>query len=139
LKQRGLTIVTVLILLAGIGGVYWIVTYGPAYWDNVDVNHILKQAANMCYREPNDAAVTSWVFIELHRRFDEDVQQNGRVERAMSIDADPQDLRIERSEQPKYVHIWLTYHRNINLPLIGGQRELTFVDHAEQDLSPVKW
>jgi hypothetical protein len=139
LKQRGLTVVTVLILLAGIGGIYWIVAYGPAYWDNVDVNHILKQAANMCYRDPRDDVVTNWVFVELHRRFDEEVLQNGHIERVMSIDADPQDLRIERTEQPKYVHIWLTYHRSINLPLIGGQRELTFVDHVEQDLSPVKW
>jgi len=27
----------------------------------------------------------------------------------------------------------------VTVPLVGQQRQVTFVDHAEQDLSPVKW
>ena len=47
---------------------------------------------------------------------------------------------IERIDTPKrLVHIWLTYHRVIRIPLAGQEREITFVDHVEQDLSPVKW
>ena len=57
----------------------------------------------------------------------------------MSIDVQRDDLRIERTESPKFVNIWLTYYRTVTVPLVGQQRQVTFVDHAEQDLSPVKW
>lgn len=139
MRHRGLTFITVLVVIGGVALVGWIVTYGPAYWDNVEVGRILKQAANLCYREAEDGPVIRFVFNELHRDFDEEVEENGRVEKRLSIDVDPADLRIERTTEPKYVHIWLTYHRTITVPLLGQQRELTFVDHAEQDLSPVKW
>jgi len=37
------------------------------------------------------------------------------------------------------VDIWLTYQRHVPLPLIGGERVVTFNQHVEQDLTPVKW
>ena len=138
MKTRGLTFVSVLILLAGIGGVFWIVSYGPAYWDNFEVNRIVRQAANMCYRETEDAPVRRFIITELSRVFPPSPDQPR--DQPFSIDLDPtQDVRIERSDSPKMVDIWITYHRTVNLPIVGGQRELTFVDHANQDLSPVKW
>ena len=137
MKARGLTFITVLVLLAGAGAIFWIVTYGPAYWDNMEVNRIIRQAANMCYREQRDETVKNFIMIELSRVFPPAADQPR--DQPLSIDLDPQDVRIERSDTPKVVNVWITYHRTINLPLVGGQRELTFVDHAEQDLSPVKW
>ena len=68
-KPRGLTFVTVLIVAGAVALVGWIVTYGPAYWDNIAVNRTLKEAANMCYREPDDEKVKTWVFIQLQRQF----------------------------------------------------------------------
>ena len=137
-KPRGLTFVTVLIVVGAVALVGWIVTYGPAYWDNVAVNRTLKEAANMCYREPDDEKVKTWVFIQLQRQF-----ETGEKDRSgmpvMSIDVQRDDLRIERTESPKFVNIWLTYYRTVTVPLVGQQRQVTFVDHAEQDLSPVKW
>jgi hypothetical protein len=58
----------------------------------------------------------------------------------MLIDVNREDLHIERTDgPPKFVNIWLTYYRTVTVPVIGQQRQVTFVDHAEQDLSPVKW
>jgi hypothetical protein len=37
------------------------------------------------------------------------------------------------------VNIWFTYQRKVRLPLVNQERTLTFNDHAEQDLSPVRW
>ena len=136
MKSRGFTFVTFLSLVAGIGAVYWLVTYGPAYWDNFEVHRIVRQAANLCYREHEDPPVRAFVMRELQRAFPANDPQ---APNGLSIDFDPQDLRIERTEQPPLVNVWLTYHRSVNLPIVGGQRELTFVDHVEQDLSPVKW
>src|SRR5438876_7896656 len=138
-KPRGLTFVTVLIVIGAVALVGWIVTYGPAYWENTDVNRSLQEAANLCYRQPDDEKVKDFIFNELHRLFDTgDRGPDGLP--AMSIDVRREDLSIERVDTPKkVVHIWLTYHRVIRIPLAGQEREITFVDHVGADLSPVKW
>lgn len=138
-KPRGITFVTVLLFVGAVALVGWIVTYGPAYWENTDVNRILKEAANMCYRDVDDERVKNWVLVELHRRFDTG-ERDDHGDPVMSIDVRRDDLRIERTDgPPKYVNIWLTYQRTVTVPLLGEQREVTFYDHAGQDLSPVKW
>ncbi len=139
MKHRGLTFVTVLIVLALAGGVYWLLTYGSAYYEDFEVKHILSQAANLCYRETEDEKVKDYVFNQLHTAFDTNVESHGRVERVLAIDVNRDDLRIQRSEIPKKVDIWITYSRTVTVPFLGQQRQVTFVDHAEQDLSPVKW
>ena len=59
--------------------------------------------------------------------------------KVLKINLEPDDLRIERSKVPAYIHIWLTYDRPVKLFLSGKERVLTFTLHAEQDLSPVVW
>ena len=44
-QARGITLVTVLIFVALTAGVYFFIAYGNAYWDNFQVNGILRQAA----------------------------------------------------------------------------------------------
>ena len=138
MRQRGLTFITVLVVLGGILAIGWIATYGPAYWDNTDVNKILKAAANMCYREPNDEKVRAFMLIELHRRFDTG-ERDTNGEPIMAIDFGDDDIRIERQDQPRWVNIWFTYQRTIKIPFVDQERTITFYDHAEQDLAPVKW
>ena len=139
LKARGLTFITVLVIAGAFALIGWIITYGPAYWDNTEVNRTLNEAANMCYREPDDEKVKNWVFQQLHRQFDTE-EKDGTGQNVMLIDVQRDDLRIERTDgPPKFVNIWLTYYRTVTIPLIGQQRQVTFLDHADQDLSPVKW
>src|SRR5204863_33607 len=73
----------------------WIVTYGPAYWDNTDVKRSLQEAANLCYRQTDDEKVKDFVFNELHRLFDTEERGPDGMP-AMSIDVQRDDLRIER-------------------------------------------
>jgi hypothetical protein len=138
-KHRGLTWITTVIVLAVAGAIFWIITYGEAYWDNFEIKHLLSQAANKCYLDKSDDSVRDWTFRKLHEAFDTKVEDHGRIVTVMKIEADKDDLRIERSEVPPVVHIWFTYNRTVSIPLIGGTRTVQFVDHVEQDLSPVKW
>jgi hypothetical protein len=138
-SDRGVTIVTVLVVLGAFAGVFWALTYGPAYWENFEVKRVLKEAANMSYRDPNDQRVRDHILRELHLLFDENVEDHGRVITKMRIDVEEGDLRIERTQMPAFVHIWLTYSRSVQVPLLKQQRRVTFNEYAEQDLSPVKW
>jgi hypothetical protein len=135
-EQRGLTFVTLLLLLAIAGGVYWLVTFGPAYWENQEVKSTLKEAANLCYHERNDQKVRDFIL----RKLDQQFGVPGRAgKQQLSIDFDPADLRIERAESPKHVDIWLTYSRTVKTPFVDQERSVTFSDHADQDLTDVKW
>ena len=137
--HRGITFITVLLFVGAVAGVLWAVTYGEAYWENLEVKSVLKEAANLCYRESDETRIRAFVFNELRHVFEHKVEDHGRVISEMRIDVEESDLRIERTQIPAFVHIWLTYSRDVQVPLIHQQRRVTFNEYAEQDLSPVKW
>jgi hypothetical protein len=137
--RRGLTFITVLVVLAVAGAIFWFITYGEAYWDNLEVKHLVSQAANMSYRERDPKVVKLYIIRKLHELFDEKVEDHGRIVTVTKIDFDEDDVRVERSEIPLKVDVWCTYNRTVKIPLVGGTRTLQFVNHAEQELSPVKW
>jgi hypothetical protein len=137
--HRGITFMGVLLIL-GIGaGIFWFMTYGEAYWENQEVKAVLSEAANACYKEESDDKIKDLVFRKLHNMFDQQVEDHGHVVTVMKIDCERDDMRIERSKVPAYVHIWLTYNRRVKVPFVGGERVVQFTDHSEADLSPVKW
>jgi len=138
-SDLGITFVTVLLFAAALAAVLVGVTYGEAYWENLEVKRVLKEAANLSYRESDDRRIREYVFRELHHIFDQKIEDHGRVITEMKIDVDDGDLRIERTQVPAFVHIWLTYSRDVQVPLLHQQRRVTFNEYAEQDLSPVKW
>jgi len=138
-SDLGITFITVLLFAAALAAVLVGVTYGEAYWENLEVKRVLKEAANLSYRESDDRRIREYVLKELHHLFDQKVEDHGRVITEMKIDIDDGDLRIERTQVPAFMHIWLTYSRDVQVPLLHQQRRVTFNEYAEQDLSPVKW
>jgi hypothetical protein len=136
--QRGFTVVSLLFLLVAAGIVYSIFTFGPAYFDNLQVGTMLHEAANMCMHQTDDK-VREFIDRKMNDRFDTGTFDE-RGNKVLTADYDPnQDVRIERTETPRSVDIWVNYQRHVPLPLIGGERVLTFNQHIEEDLSPVKW
>lgn len=137
--DRGLTFVTVLIVVGLAACALWAVGFGPAYVENFEVKRVLAEAANLSVHDGDDEHVKDFVFQRLHRLFDQQVEDHGRTVTEMRIDVDRGDLRIERTEIPRFVHIWLTYSRDVTVPVVNLERRITFDDYAEQDLSPVVW
>jgi hypothetical protein len=138
-SERGITFVTVLIVVGIVAAVFWFATYGPAYWENFEVRRVLKEAANNAYREKDDRRIHDYIFRELHHLFDQKVEDHGRVLTEMRIDVDDGDLRIERTEIPAAINIWLTYSREVEVPVVHKQRRVIFNEYTSQDLSPIKW
>src|SRR3954469_9066219 len=138
-SDRGLTFVTVLIVVGLAAGVLFAMGFGPAYVENFEVKRVLAEAANLSVHDGNDEHVKDFIFQRLHRLFDEQVEDHGRTVTGMRIEVDRDDLRIERTEAPKFVHIWLSYSRDVTVPLLNLERQISFDDYAEQDLTPVVW
>jgi hypothetical protein len=138
-SERGITFITVLMFVGIAAAVLWFATYGPAYWENFEVRQVLKEAANNAYREKDDRHIHDFIFKELHHLFDRKVEDNGRVLTEMRIDVDDGDLRIERTQIPAAINIWLTYSRDVEVPVLHQQRRVIFNEYASQDLSDIKW
>ena len=106
---RGITLMTVLIFLALAGGVYCLFAFGQAYWENFEVKGILRQAANECYRQPDDAQVKQFISNKLHSTFDVVGEDKfGRRESRMPIMFDEGEVQIQRTEVPKTARDILT-------------------------------
>ena len=66
-KHRGLTFVTVLLFAAVIAGVVWGITYGEAYWENLEVKRVLKEAANLSYQLLGGWTLAHSLKFSMHR------------------------------------------------------------------------
>ena len=139
-SQRGLTWVSFLLLVLVVAAAYWLYVFGPVYLDNAEVKQFCAQAGNLAYTERNDATLRSWLYSHIREQFAYDyVQTNGMPAKGYKIEFEPSDVRLDRTQVPPRIRIDISYSRTIELPIIGGARTLVFNDHAEQDLSPVKW
>ena len=139
MRQRGFTFVGFLVLVGVAAAIFWAITYGPVYVENFEVKSIVHETANFSYHQPVDEKVKDFFMNRMSSTFMVDVMERGQVQHVFKFEVDREELRIERTEIPPAVNIWFTYRRTVKFPLVGGEREVVFVDHAEQDLTPVKW
>lgn len=140
MRARGFTIVSFLLLVGVLAGIFWCVTYGPAYIERFEVSSIVREAAGMCYREQDDEKIKAFILNRFNQSFTVDVMDHGRMERVLKFDFTPNDdIRIDRAKIPPEVNIWVSYRRNVSVPFVGQERQVEFTVHAYQDLSPVKW
>lgn len=139
MRPRGFTFMAFLIAVGVAAAIFWAVTYGPVYIENFEVTSILHETANMCYREPVDEKVKDFFMGRMGSTFMIDTMEHGLRQRVFKFEVDREELRIARTEIPPTVNVWFTYRRTVTFPLVGGEREVVFVDHAAQDLTPVKW
>jgi|GEM_PF-1736139 len=138
--ERGLTFVTVLMLLALFGATYWCFAFGPVYWQNHEVKAQLREAAASAYHDPSDVTIRK----KLMRTFDDNYGYDGtdaagHTARLNKLEFDENDLQFQRIANPPSIRVDFHYLRTVNLPIFGGQRRVAFTDHIDQDLSAVKW
>ncbi len=122
---RGMSFVSTLFLLLAVGAVWWVLSYGSAYWDNVSIKTELHEAANMCLKVKDNEVVRAFILKQLGK------YQNLTVQ--------PEDVQIERTNEGKWVTIDLHYARTVKPLFVGGERTVEFSRHVEEDIAPVKW
>ena len=138
-RERGVTTMGVILLLALGAGLYWLVVFGGAHWDNHELKAVLRQAGNISYQEQNDARVRDFILRRADDLFGYDTEEFGQRKRKLRVEFQPDDLVLERTKIPAAMRIRLNYSRTIQLPIIGGERQMYFALDVEQDLSPVKY
>lgn len=138
-RPRGISFITVLLLLALGGGVYWIVVFGGAHWDNQEVKTVVRQAGNIAYTQHDDGQIRNFIINKIQEIFVYDYEELGQHKKGYRVDLRPEDILIERSQVPALIRIDVSYSRIIRPPFNQPEKQLDFAIHVEQDLSPVKW
>ena len=143
-SQRGMTWVTFMLIVLGVAAGYWVFVFAPIYLANVDIKQICAQTANMAYAEHNDDVLRKYIIDQVKLKFAiDETHPTGAGGPGFEINFDPQDVQLQRSDKigatPPMVRIDVAYSRTITLPIIGSRRTLVFADHAEEDMSTVKW
>ena len=119
-----MSIVSFLFLVGGLAAVWWLISFGPAYWDNVSIKGDLHEAGNLCMKEADDEKIRAFLLNRLTNSYH-------------GVSVSPEDVRIDR--QPRVsVAIDVTYRRTVK-PLFTDERTVVFNRHVDQDISPVKW
>jgi hypothetical protein len=121
--SRGFTFVSFLLLVGVLAAIWWCIGFGPAYIDYVSVKGDLREAANLCMREPNDNSIRRFILK--------------RMSQYPGIAVSENDVQIDRDPN-HYVRIDVAYQRTVH-PLFSNERTVAFTRHVEQDLTPVKW
>ena len=120
-----MSIVTFFFLVGLLAGIWWLISFGPAYWDNVGIKGDVYEAANMCMKEGDDEVVRKWLLYRLQSTYKD-------------LNVTPDDVHIDR--QPHIsVAIDLSYRRMVKPLLVSDERTIVFNRHVDQDLRPVKW
>lgn len=122
-RRRGFSFVSFLFLVAALAGIWWVISFGPAYWDNISIKGHVHEAANQAMRA-NEDQVRAFILKKLAAYPNLSVQ--------------PDDVRIDL--QPgQQIAIDLTYSRAVKPLFASEERSVIFTRHVEQDLKPVKW
>ncbi len=138
-RPRGISVMGVILLLLIAGGIYWIVVFGGAYWENHEVKSVVRQAANIAYSNPSDGAVRDFIIRKTQEMFEYEYEEFGQRKKGYRVELHPEDVLIERNQVPPWIHISVSYSRIIQPPFGQQEKQLDFAIYVEQDLSPVKW
>lgn len=140
LGQRGVSWVTVLLLLALALGGYLLWVWGPVYLVHYEVKQVVRDFANQAVKNVDDAAqrqimVSRLAGLEVMDGIDE----YGRPSRTPAVNVRPEQITWERTAQPPTLHIAFEYTRPVRYPLIDREDETTFEIDQTFDITRPEW
>lgn len=107
---------SVLIIAAVVGGLYWLIMFGPKYLDNLDVKEAVDIAIATAKDRGDDALVvtiiSSMAKVGWHR--EEDPESGDLVEKP-GLGLAPENIVVERNEDAKTIRITVSYTRDVHL------------------------
>lgn len=140
LDQRGVSWVTVLLVLALALGGYLLWVWGPIYLVHYEVKQVVRDFANQAVKNVDDASQRQLMVSKL-AGLDrvEVVDEYGRPGRIPAVSVRPEQITWERTQQPPTLHIAFEYTRTVRYPLVDREAEATFEIDQTFDVSRPEW
>lgn len=138
LDERGVSWVTVLLLLCLAAGGYLAWTWGPVYLVHYQAKQVVRDFTNQAVKNAEDA-VQREVMTRRLAMLDhlEVVDEYGRTVRVPVVNVRPEAVIWERTQNPPTIRIAFEYTRVVRYPLIDRETQATFaVDHTLDTTRP---
>ncbi len=140
LDQRGVTWVTVALVLAvGLAG-YLAWVWIPVYFIQYEVKQVVRDYGNQAVKNPNDAELVERMLHRLRVLDDRAVVgEDGRVTKVPIVDLSPNDVVWERSGDPPTLHVAFEYTRPVRYPVIDRSVEKVLQVDMTLDIARPDW
>lgn len=141
-SARGVSWVSLLLLLsvAGSGYLAWI--WAPVYFTHYEVKQIARDYMNQAVKDPQDEALVARM-VERLGRVDvvAAVGADGERELRPLVVVDPRDVRWERdaSTSPPILRVSFAYEREVRYPLLDRTATKILMVDLENELAPAEW
>jgi hypothetical protein len=140
LDQRGVSWVTVLLVLALALGGYLVWVWGPIYLVHYEVKQVVRDYANQAVKNTNDSLQRQLMVQKLALLDTYDtVDEYGRTVRLPAVNVRPEQVTWERTEQPPTLRIAFEYTRPVHYPLVDREDQVTFEFDATYDTTRPEW
>jgi hypothetical protein len=140
--EDGAAWLSLLLLLAVVGGSYLAWTWAPVYFSHYEVKQIARDYMNQAVKDRHDEALVARMIerikrVELLRQEGPD----GRPENVPVIVVDPRDVSWERdtSTTPPVLRVSFSYERDVRYPLVDHTGTKVFTVDLENELAPADW
>jgi len=121
-ERGGVSWVTLLILVALIGGVYLVIAWAPIYVVHYEVKQTVRQYMNQAVKDQDDESLVRNLCLKL-RSLDSTtvVGESGKPELVPSVVVAPEDVTWERDRQstPPMLHVAFEYKRQVRYPFLS--------------------
>ncbi len=126
--------ISVLLLLGAVGGGWWLYTYGPIYWDNLEVKDEVSKGVNQAILE-GDAAARLTLLIRMNKsvgwHFEIDPQTEAEVVKP-GLGLEKEQVVVNSDTSTRTVTVRVEYDRVVPLWPFKQRKTLHFVVLKQQ-------
>lgn len=119
--------------------VYFGIMYVPPYFEAYEVKQVLREAANMGWREPDDEKIRDFILNKCKQIGSHYEIREGQEITVPGVVLLNDDVFVTRNEQAKSIVLQVRYSKHINYPFTARQKTLNFSPSVKGDTTPVKW
>jgi len=138
--ERGVTWVSVLLLLLVAGSAYLGWVWLPLYFDHFAVKQVVSDYMNQAVKNRDDAELVHNMVSKLHLlRHLDTVEPSGRRARVPAIPLEESAVTWERDQEAKTLHIAFEYERQVVYPFLDRTDVVVFTVDRTGDISLPDW
>lgn len=142
-SARGqITWVTLVLLVAVVGGGYLAWAWVPVYYRNVEAKQVVRAYVNRAIKDTNDQRLVAGLCGDLAKVDQVDLPgEDGTVAPAPAVDVSPDQVVWERDTgaQPATLHVRVEYDAPVRYPFLDRVDRKTFVIELSEELVVPSW
>ncbi|HET8541440.1 MAG TPA: hypothetical protein VFL83_16305 [Anaeromyxobacter sp.] len=140
--ERGMTWVSLLLLVAVVGGAYLAWVWAPVYFDHYTVKQVVRDYQNQAIKNRDDDQLRHDMVLKIRSlRQRDEIDAYGRAVQVPSVHLEDHHVSWERDtrSQPPMLRVSFEYAREVAYPLLGRTTTKVFAVDLSNELKTPDW